>query len=356
MTWHGFTRTLIISTATLALGLYLFVLLVDPYDSLRFSLPLERAPASQNQRYSYPALARDPRFDSLVIGNSTIAMLRPDKLSQTLGGRFVNLAINDGIAIEQARLLDLFARHHPRVATAIFGIDMAWCQVETDYRRVGIWPFPHWLYDENPWNDLVNLFDLPAVENAGRQLAIAAGLRPLVYHRDGYNPFLPPPEQYDLARVREKIYGEGGPRPPAPMVPAEEISEADIAAWSFASHALMADMLAALPDATRKVLLFVPYHRYFQPQPGSRAAVRYRECKRRLANLAASVPNSMVVDFMIPSEITSHDENYWDDRHYTRAVADRIVDLIAGALREHHGIPGLFEIVEPDPALATARW
>jgi predicted dinucleotide-binding enzyme len=61
------------------------------------------------------------------------------------------------------------------------------------------------------------------------------------------------------------------------------------------------------------VLLVVPYHRFFQPLPGSRAAVRYRECKQRLANLAASVPNSMVVDFMIPSEITSHDENY---RHF----------------------------------------
>jgi len=49
--------------------------------------------------------------------------------------------------------------------------------------------------------------------------------------------------------------------------------------------------------------------------PGSRAAVRYRECKRRLANLAASAPNRLVVGFMIPLEITSHDENYWDDRH-----------------------------------------
>jgi hypothetical protein len=59
---------------------------------------------------------------------------------------------------------------------------------------------------------------------------------------------------------------------------------------------------------------------------------------------------------MIPSEITSHDENYWDDRHYTRAVADRIADLIAGALQGRRGIPGLFEIVQPDPALTAVQW
>jgi len=82
MTWQSFTKTLIVSTVALVAGLFLFVLLVDPYDSLWFSPPLDRAPASQNQRYSYPALARDPQFDSLVIGNSTVAMLRPDKLNQ----------------------------------------------------------------------------------------------------------------------------------------------------------------------------------------------------------------------------------------------------------------------------------
>ncbi len=105
-------------------------------------------------------------------------------------------------------------------------------------------------------------------------------------------------------------------------------------AWGLSGALVfMGDMLTAPPEATRKVLLVVPYHRFYQPLPGSRAAFRYRECKQRLANLAASVANSMVVDFMIPSEITSHDENYWDDRHYTRAGADRIVDLVAGASR-----------------------
>jgi len=117
----------------------------------------------------------------------------------------------------------------------------------------------------------------------------------------------------------------------------------------------MGDMLRALPDATRRVFLFVPDHQFLQPLPGSRAVVRYRECERCLANLAASVPYSLVVGFMIPSEITSHDENYWDDRHYTRAVADRIVDLIGGALRVSRGIPGLFETVEPDPAQSATQ-
>ena len=355
MTWKDFAKILFVSTAASVVGLYLFVLLVDPYDVLRFSLPLERGPASQNQRYSYPALARDPQFDSLVIGNSTVAMLRPDKLNQVFGGRFVNLSINDGIAIEQARMLDLFARNHGRIETAIFGIDMAWCQVEADYRRASIWPFPQWLYDADPWNDLVNHFDLPAVENAARQLAIAVGLRPPLYDLDGYNPFLPPPEDYDLSRVRHKIYGDAGPRVRPVMEPPVEVSESELATWTFAAHDLMGDMLRALPDSARKELLIVPYHQFLQPQIGSRAAIRYRECKRRLANLAAAVPNGLVLDFMIPSEITSRDENYWDDRHYTRAVADRIVDLVDGALLARRSAPGLFEIVQPDPPQTAAQ-
>lgn len=65
-------------------------------------------------------------------------------------------------------------------------------------------------------------------------------------------------------------------------------------------------------------LLVVPYHLGLQPQPGSRAVIRYRECRRRLANLAVSVPNSLILGFMIPSKITSRNENDCDNRHGTR--------------------------------------
>ena len=69
------------------------------------------------------------------------------------------------------------------------------------------------------------------------------------------------------------------------------------------------------------------------PSPGSRGAVLWRECKRRVSALAKRVPNALVVDFMRPSPITSVDENYWDGMHYRLAVADRVARDLATANR-----------------------
>ena len=65
MSWDKFLRTAITSFTVLVAFVYALILLVDPYQNVPFSLPLERAPISTNQRFAYPALARDPRFDAV---------------------------------------------------------------------------------------------------------------------------------------------------------------------------------------------------------------------------------------------------------------------------------------------------
>jgi hypothetical protein len=45
------------------------------------------------------------------------------------------------------------------------------------------------------------------------------------------------------------------------------------------------------------------------------------------------VPDTLAVDFMLPSPITEADDNYWDALHYRAAVADRIAGDLAAANR-----------------------
>lgn len=347
MTWRSFWKTLLWTACGCVAALYVAVVMIDPYDSIWFSPPLDRALVTQNQRFSYPAVARDREFDSLVIGTSTTRLLRPAKLNQVLGGRFANVSLNSGTAYEQSQLLKLFARHHTDARTVIFGIDIVWCQPKNTYDKFTPRPFPPWLYDENRWNDLVHMLNLPTIEQAGRQLAYLLGLRPATYGRDGYASFLPPKSEYDLARVRRGLYGDAGPRRHAPLMPAAAASAAEHQARRFPTHPLMAEVLTALPERTRKALVFVPYHHFRQPAPGSRAAARWQDCKRRLTRLASSVPNTHVLDFMIPSEITLADENYWDPLHYTEEVAERLSELIAKGVSERCRIAGLMDYLTP---------
>lgn len=354
MAWRGFWITALGTACGLAAALYAAVAIVDPYDTLWLSPPFERAPVSSNQRFSYPAVARKARFDSVVIGTSTSRLLRPGKLDEVLGGNFANLSLNDGTAYEQSQVLKLFARHHPDARTAIFAIDIVWCDPRRN-SKFTIRPFPPWLYDENPVNDLAHIFSLPAFEVAGRQIAFLLGWRPAKYAPDGYANFLPPSGEYDLARVRQKIYGEAGPRRKAPVTPAVVLSKAERAARNFPTHPLLRDMLAALPEATRKIVIFVPYHHLNQPAPGSRRAAYWRECKRRIVEIAEDFANSYVLDFMIPSEITRRDENYWDRLHTTVEVADRVSELIAQGVRTRCGVEGLMSYLSTRPGSDLAE-
>lgn len=138
---------------------YVAVILVDPYDTLFLSPPFERAPVVTNQRFSFPALARNPKFDSAIFGTSTSRLLRPEQLNGLLGASFVNLSMNSGTPYEQSQIFNLFARHHPRARAIIFAIDNPWCGSEDGYAKFTFRRFPPWLYDEDRWNDFLHLLD-----------------------------------------------------------------------------------------------------------------------------------------------------------------------------------------------------
>jgi hypothetical protein len=175
------------------------------------------------------------------------------------------------------------------------------------------------MYGDNRWRDYLEQFNLYGVEQAGIQFAVLTGLSPQRYGRDGYTNFLPDDATYDLARARTHLYPGG--RPAAiEVAPPATTSDAEAAALRFPAHELLRDLLAHLPEA-QKLVYFVPYHVAIQPRPGSREAVVWGECKKRVAAIVAASPHARLVDFMIPSPVTREDANYWDPLHYRVAIA-----------------------------------
>jgi hypothetical protein len=332
--WQDFTRWCLGTAAGLLTACWLFVALVDPHDHLAVGVPAERVPINPNQRFSYPAIARSPRFDSAVIGTSTVRMLNPRRLDRVLGARFANLAMNSATAHEQSRVLELFLRHHPRPAYLLVGIDAPWCAFADRYERYTFREFPEWLYDLDPWNDYLHLLSGQSLEQAARQVQHWLGAREPRYGRDGYRNFLPPDEEYDLARARVLIYGAGGvrerQRPATPVA----VPEAERAAWRMPALDLLERALARVPRETHVALLFVPYHVFHQAVPDTLDAARWDECRRRIAALAAARPGTRALDFMIPSPITREDHHYWDPLHFDAATAARIEQSVARALAD----------------------
>ncbi len=301
---------------------YGFVVVVDPWGMLPLSPPLPRVPISSNARFSLPALARDPRFDAAVIGTSTSRLLRPDRLDGLFGAHFVNLAMNAATAWEEAQMLALFTRTHPAPRMVVIGLDIAWCNEAAPSGAARA--FPAWMYRGSPWRGYREMANLYAVQEAANQFAVMIGLKRRRYGLDGYTRFVPPDSQYDPARVAALF--AASPRAPDTPIPPGTV-------YRFPALPLLAERLAALPAGTRKLLFFTPNHIILQGAPGTVIAGLYAACKKAVAEIAAGVPGTVVADFMIPSPITTNQNNYWDPLHYRVPVADRIMRDLQGAMQ-----------------------
>lgn len=309
--WRRFAVGLLRAALLLGGGLWLFIALVDPFGTLPTGLPLDRGPAANNARYAFPMLARSADFDSAILGTSTSRMLRPEVLNPAFGARFANLSMNDATAWEQARLGLVFLRTPVPRKWLLVGIDSVWCEPPERFRRTTPRAFPEFMYDDDPWNDLREIFSLYFVEQAGLQLVESLGLKPRGYGRDGYTSFLPDDSRWDAARVLPALM------PPAPetLAPIEAHDTPDVA---MPGIDLLAELLAARPPGMRTLLFFAPLYvgADRQPEPSHPEHARIAACKARITALARAAGNVIVADFMRPTALTRDPANYWDPLHY----------------------------------------
>ncbi len=346
MNWRTYWKTLIVSIAAIAAVLFVSVWIINPYGNLPYSPTFERAPIATNQRYSYPAIARDPAFDSIVIGTSTTRLLKPEILDAELGARFANLSMNSGTPYEQVRIGTLFAKSRAGQRGLIVGLDRVWCEVGAS-EKYTFRAFPEWMYDANPWNDLPNMIEFRTFEDTVRQAGYLMGVRSERYGRDGYADFLPPLKKYDLKRARKNIYGRSKPTLRKVSAKTKRPRTFDREDWEFESHRLLDALLGAVSRDARKVLAFVPYHRHIQSEPDTEKGAKWDECKKRISSIARRYPNTTVLDFMIDSPITVRDTNYWDPMHYTHEVADRFAKMIARGAKGEHAPNGEYRVLVP---------
>lgn len=327
-------------------GLYAFVLLVDPYGVVPFSLPIERRIVSINQRHMYPQMVQSGRFDSIVLGTSTSRLLDPEQLNGLFGARFFNAAMNNGRAWEQKLIFDKFVDKVPAPKVVIVGLDTVWCQSNAASHRFGYPDFPHWMYDANPGNDFLHLLNAKTVEHAGQLVATWVGIIRDRVRGDGFEVFVPPEEIYDADRARHRVWDEDGrPRPRELAGPPVAWSAERRSSLRLPALAWLDDMLARLPPATLKVLAYMPVHVAVQPLPGSSGAEVEAECKDRIETIARR-RDARVVDWRIPSRLTRDESNYWDALHFRLPVARRVArDLAAAVLEGREAADGSYRLM-----------
>lgn len=340
--WRGFVAFFLGVFVGVVAGAYLFILLVDPYDDIAFSLPIDRRIVSISDRFMYPQIVRSKRFDSLIIGTSTSRLLDPELLDRSFHVRFANLAMSSAMAWEQKTMLELFLRKVGPPKVLIVGLDAPWCDPQADRHRITFRGFPDWLYDDDPWNDYLHLFNYGTLEIAIRLVGYHLGLYPERIRYDGYEVFVPPESRYDPVRAHANIW-----RDVPPAVPAPPLSPAERRRLSFPALPWLDAGLSRLPSTSLKILAFPPVNVAAQPAPETREAAIEAECKARIVAIGRR-HDAKVIDWRIASPLTTNDANYWDSLHYRVPIATRFAEeLAAAALDGRQSADGSYRLLVP---------
>ncbi len=332
--WLRFVRDTLLGLVLMGVAVVAFIAAADPY-GLRAAPGHPPGPIVDTaQRWSYPQVARGGAFDAAVFGSSTSRLLDPVALDAAFGAHFANLAMNAATPDEQLRLARLFLAGG-QGKLVLFGLDTTWCAAAPAARSAI--PFPDWLYEPNPAFGFLRQVNSRSVEAAAKAVLVRAGQGRAAIRADGYAVFTPPEAAYDAVRAEAHIASaahdpqEPADSPDAPMPALERLR----------------DLLGAQGPRTRAILAFMPVHAVLQARAGTPAGERESACKARAARIGAE-HGALVVDFRIPSPVTTQDTNYWDALHYRVPVADRIVAGLKTAATTGAGDgTGLYRVLTP---------
>jgi hypothetical protein len=310
--WLGvFLGALVLGAALI----YALVLIVDPYDSGRVGILGIKGVYDASPRTANASRARDPQFDSAVIGNSTGQLLKPAELSRLTGSRFVQLTVPGTGPREQLAIMDYFLRKHPQTGALVIVTDAGWCT--RDPALALQHPFPFWLYGTSNLDFLGRLFSSRALGLTWRRIMVGLGLRQRSAP-DGYWDYEEngPQEFQPVIAPRE----DGGPAP-------AQVSD------DFPGVALLDAAIRRLPADLPVVLIAPPAYYTMLPRPGSLAAAEQQACNAALRKLVAGRPHSNFIDFRVDNTLTRERANFMDFGHYRAIIARRMEQGIADSIR-----------------------
>ena len=302
----------------LCAGVAAFNAWVDPFQHYGKASRFEPRFYPAWQRYQNPGLARHHDYDRIITGSSLMENLLPAEVDAVLGGRTINLSESAQTAYDAGQLLRAaLATGKPR--HVIMNLDYNAFSGAPD--RSGFTePFPHYLYDDVPWNDL------PYVLGAGtlrKSLETALGLRwsrfnsdpaRMWYWADGYQFFAAKAVQsLDPADLNARF------RQPARTLEGMKAS----------FEANLAPLLEAHPDV-RFTFVYAPYAILvwldFQQRGQVDVTLAFREW---LFERTRRLPNVEIFDFHAEPSIVMDLDHFTDIYHYSPKLSRAMLRAMA---------------------------
>jgi hypothetical protein len=328
--WQRFLWPFALALAAgLAIPLFL-VLLADPYGVSPIRAISSEIVVPTQRRFIVADIIRSRRYDSFIVGTSTVNAINPAQLEAAFGGRFANVAVHGATPYEQMRVLDLVLRQKPAPRMVILGLDDVWCSRVEPARYHPQVQFPDWLFDDSRLGHLTHLLNWRAVELARRKLEIAWNASKARVAPNGFNDDLPPDATWSLEKAMPRLIADVERA-------TDGIDSSSGAASSFSAASLLDATLSRSTDATRLLAVLMPTY-----LPPNAARVAPDACKAIIADIVRK-RGGTTLDFMRPSAWTTNASNFWDRLHFRQAIADMLPRRMRAGLQYPQSQDGLYQ-------------
>ncbi|MGL4634958.1 MAG: hypothetical protein ACRCWF_03165 [Beijerinckiaceae bacterium] len=286
--------------------------IIDPYVTGRMTWINHPVSFDTTASKSSVSRIRNPQFNAVVLGNSTLQTLDPDRLNAATGQSFSQITVPGTGPMEQVAMMRYLSRERGSgIKTLILGLDLMWCNPAGMHKTVN--PFPFWLYEEHLFAYAKGLFRADNLEALPRRLRVLTGWEK-PSRLDGF-------WNYELHV----------PQRPYPYDPAKAAAMSQPP--HSAAEALRAS-LAQLPAETKAVLVLTPVY----VPPGMTAdfagATGTLKCKEELLAAAKLRPRTAVVDRWWDTPQNRRRELFLDAVHFKKDIAIDVEQGIAQALRD----------------------
>ncbi len=318
--WRRFLRVYIASAIGLGILVGIFIVMLDPYDTGRFSLLASHGIPEFTQSLTGASLGRQPQFNTALIGSSTLQLIDPAQI-KAKDVQAVSLAMLGTGPLEQLAMAQWFLDHHTgsNLKAFVFGIDERWCEANRPLTIAH--PFPFWLYGKSNWDYLSNILQMKSLQSAGDKIRLLKG-KIKIAPADGYK---------DFSEGREWSHDGFIKSQKETLKEMAELNPVVSPPYDFAAVPLLKNFLAQLPSSAA-VLLVVPPR--YAPDKTGPAAEQQVACEKAFETVIADRTHAHFLNFLERDELTSNEEDFWDHMHPRARIAHVMENDISNTLDE----------------------
>jgi hypothetical protein len=147
----------------------LIIFLVDPL--MNYRIPKFYKPYISNERYMNPGMAKNLKYDSILVGSSVTQIMVPSDFDSIFGGKTIKLSMNDITAYETNQILKVGLNAN-NIHRIYYGIDPF--SFRGEVTRVAYKELPHFIYNNNFFDDYKYLLNTQIlIKDIGMKLIAA---------------------------------------------------------------------------------------------------------------------------------------------------------------------------------------